>query len=42
MDKAVLKQCVVDLKADVRVRNGKVRTVELEDIPLNKLLELIR
>jgi hypothetical protein len=42
MDKAVLKQCVVDLKADVRVRNGKVRTVELEDIPLNELLELIR
>ncbi|MBE6235922.1 MAG: hypothetical protein E7112_06790 [Bacteroidales bacterium] len=42
MDKAVLKECVVDLKADVRVRNGKVRTIELDDIPLNKLLELIR
>lgn len=42
MDKAVLKQCVVDVKADVRIKNGKVRTIELEDIPLNKLLELIK
>lgn len=42
MDKNVLKECVVDVKADVRIRNGKVRTVALDDIPLNKLLELIR
>ena len=42
MDKKVLKECVVDVKADVRIKNGKVRTVALEDVPLDKLLELIR
>lgn len=42
MDKKVLKECVVDVKADVRIKRGKVRTIALEDVPLNELLELIR
>lgn len=42
VDKAVLNECVVDLKADVQVKNGKVRTIALDDIPLNKLLELVK
>lgn len=41
-DKAVLKECVVDVKADVQIRKGKVRTIALNDIPLNKLLELVK
>lgn len=42
LDKKVVDEASVDISAKVRIRKGAVRKVELNDIPLKKLMETVR
>ena len=42
LDKKALDQMTVDLSADVRVKKGKARKVEINDLPLKKLIETVK
>ena len=42
LDKKQLDKISVDASADVRIRKGKIRTMKVNDIPLKKLLDVVK
>ena len=42
LDKAALDQITVDLSADVQLKKGKARKMEINDLPLKKLIETVK
>lgn len=42
LDKKFLDEMTVDMSADVKIRNGKTRTMKINDLPLKKLIETVK
>ena len=42
LDKKALDDVTVDLSADVRIKKGKVRTMKINDVPLKKLIDVVK
>ena len=42
LDKSAIDQMTVDLSADVRIKKGKARKMEINDLPLKKLIETVK
>ena len=42
LDKSVVDECVVDLEAEVKIKNGSPKKLGLENIPLKEILKTVK
>jgi hypothetical protein len=42
LDKKALEEMTVDVSADVQLKNGKPRTMKINDLPLKKLIDYVK
>lgn len=42
LDKKALDKVTVDVSADVQIRKGKARTIKVNDLPLEKLIDAVK